>query len=140
MASRGADGTLKLWDLRAFKKPLAVWEGLDTNYANTNCCFSPDERLLLTGRHLCVYTSLVHTSTANCNACSTVCTCSASRICHWQLAAQPLHTNLSFVICCCKVSAAAAAVTHDVWHDGGVSCCCCCRHCCRAPSPSCWCW
>lgn len=50
MASRGGDGTLKLWDLRAFKKPLAVWDGLDTNYANTTCCFSPDERLLCTGR------------------------------------------------------------------------------------------
>jgi WD40 repeat protein len=49
MASRGADGTLKLWDLRAFKTPLAAWDGLDTNYANTSCCFSPDERLLLTG-------------------------------------------------------------------------------------------
>lgn len=49
MASRGGDGTLKLWDLRAFKKPLAVWDGLDTNYANTTCCFSPDERLLCTG-------------------------------------------------------------------------------------------
>jgi WD40 repeat protein len=49
MASRGSDGTLKLWDLRKFKQPLAVWDGLDTNYANTSCCFSPDERLLLTG-------------------------------------------------------------------------------------------
>lgn len=49
MASRGGDGTLKLWDLRAFKQPLAAWDGLDTNYANTTCCFSPDERLLLTG-------------------------------------------------------------------------------------------
>lgn len=52
MASRGGDGTMKLWDLRAFKKPLAAWDGLDTNYANTSCCFSPDERLLLTGRHM----------------------------------------------------------------------------------------
>jgi WD40 repeat protein len=52
MASRGGDGTLKLWDLRAFKKPLAAWDGLDTNYANTSCCFSPDERLLLTGKHM----------------------------------------------------------------------------------------
>lgn len=49
MASRGADNTLKLWDLRAFKRPLAVWDNLDTNYANTSCCFSPDDRLLLTG-------------------------------------------------------------------------------------------
>lgn len=49
MASRSDDGTLKLWDLRAFKSPLAVWSGLDTAYANTTCCFSPDERLLITG-------------------------------------------------------------------------------------------
>lgn len=52
MASRCDDGTLKLWDLRAFKTPLAIWQDLDTNYANTSCCFSPDERLLLTGATL----------------------------------------------------------------------------------------
>jgi len=55
MASRGADNTLKLWDLRAFKRPLAVWDNLDTNYANTSCCFSPDDRLLLTGTCSCVW-------------------------------------------------------------------------------------
>lgn len=52
MASRSGDGTMKLWDLRNFKRPLAAWDGLDTNYANTSCCFSPDERLLLTGKRL----------------------------------------------------------------------------------------
>jgi WD40 repeat protein len=49
MASRSTDGSLKLWDLRAFKSPLATWDDLPTNYATTNVTFSPDERLLLTG-------------------------------------------------------------------------------------------
>eukprot|EP00877_Chromochloris_zofingiensis_P012178 jgi/Chrzof1/7213/Cz02g14300.t1 len=49
LASRGMDGTLKLWDLRKFKTPMSVFDDLPTNYATTNCCFSPDERLLLTG-------------------------------------------------------------------------------------------
>ncbi|KAF6259467.1 WD40 repeat-like protein [Scenedesmus sp. NREL 46B-D3] len=49
LASRSTDGSLKLWDLRAFKSPLAAWDDLPTNYATTNVTFSPDERLLLTG-------------------------------------------------------------------------------------------
>lgn len=49
LASRSTDGSLKLWDLRAFKSPLAAWHDLPTNYATTNITFSPDERLLLTG-------------------------------------------------------------------------------------------
>lgn len=43
------DGTLKLWDLRSFKKPLGAWDNLPANYPTTNVVFSPDERLLLTG-------------------------------------------------------------------------------------------
>eukprot|EP00879_Flechtneria_rotunda_P007172 GHRR01007527.1.p1 GENE.GHRR01007527.1~~GHRR01007527.1.p1 ORF type:complete len:743 (+),score=231.29 GHRR01007527.1:361-2589(+) len=49
LASRSMDGTLKLWDLRAFKSPLAIWDNLPTNYPTTDVIFSPDERLLLTG-------------------------------------------------------------------------------------------
>jgi WD40 repeat protein len=43
------DGTMKVWDLRQLKQPLAVVPQLPTNYTTTRCCFSPDERLLLTG-------------------------------------------------------------------------------------------
>uniref|UniRef100_G3PXI4 WD repeat-containing protein 70 n=1 Tax=Gasterosteus aculeatus aculeatus TaxID=481459 RepID=G3PXI4_GASAC len=43
LASRGGDDTLKMWDIRNFKKPVNVATGL------TDCCFSPDDRLLLTG-------------------------------------------------------------------------------------------
>jgi WD40 repeat protein len=49
LASRCMDGTLKLWDLRKFKQPLAAWDDLPTNYPTTNTIFSPDECLLLTG-------------------------------------------------------------------------------------------
>ncbi|KIY94244.1 putative Gastrulation defective protein 1 like protein [Monoraphidium neglectum] len=49
LASRGADGTLRLWDLRNFKSPLKTFSGLPTNYSTTNVAFSPDERLVMTG-------------------------------------------------------------------------------------------
>jgi WD40 repeat protein len=49
LASRGADGTLRLWDLRNFKSPLKTFTGLPTNYSTTNVAFSPDERLVMTG-------------------------------------------------------------------------------------------
>ncbi|KAI8469749.1 MAG: WD40-repeat-containing domain protein [Monoraphidium minutum] len=49
LASRGTDGTLRLWDLRAFKAPLKTFSGLPANYSTTNVAFSPDERLVLTG-------------------------------------------------------------------------------------------
>uniref|UniRef100_A0A8C6TMM2 WD repeat-containing protein 70 n=1 Tax=Neogobius melanostomus TaxID=47308 RepID=A0A8C6TMM2_9GOBI len=49
LASRGGDDTLKLWDIRNFKKPVNVANGL-TNYSEmTDCCFSPDDKLLFTG-------------------------------------------------------------------------------------------
>lgn len=38
-----------MWDLRAFKKPLAVHSGLNTLYPNTNAVFSPDDKYVLTG-------------------------------------------------------------------------------------------
>jgi len=49
LLTRGADETLKLWDLRKFKTPVASVSGLPTLYSNTQCCFSPDEKLVLTG-------------------------------------------------------------------------------------------
>ncbi|XP_062568772.1 WD repeat-containing protein 70-like [Saccostrea cucullata] len=49
LASRGGDDTLKLWDIRNFKKPLKVRENLVSYYPVTDCIFSPDDRMVLTG-------------------------------------------------------------------------------------------
>lgn len=38
-----------MWDLRAFKKPLATYSGATTLYPGTNAVFSPDEKYILTG-------------------------------------------------------------------------------------------
>jgi WD40 repeat protein/pSer/pThr/pTyr-binding forkhead associated (FHA) protein len=48
-ASRGADGTVKLWDLRKFKKPLRTWEGLPNYELTTALAWSPDGKTLCTG-------------------------------------------------------------------------------------------
>lgn len=47
--SRGGDDTVKQWDLRHFKQPVAIAQDLLTYYSVTKCCFSPDEKLILTG-------------------------------------------------------------------------------------------
>ncbi|KAI0085637.1 WD40-repeat-containing domain protein [Irpex rosettiformis] len=47
--TRGGDDTVKLWDLRAFKKPLVTRSGLATLYPTTNAIFSPNDRYILTG-------------------------------------------------------------------------------------------
>ncbi|KAK7058254.1 hypothetical protein VNI00_001885 [Paramarasmius palmivorus] len=47
--TRGGDDTVKLWDIRSFKKPLAVRDDLATLYPNTNAVFSPDEKYIVTG-------------------------------------------------------------------------------------------
>ncbi|KAM8829032.1 WD repeat-containing protein 70 isoform 2-T2 [Spinachia spinachia] len=49
LASRGGDDTLKMWDIRSFKKPVNVAAGLCNYFTMTDCCFSPDDRLLVTG-------------------------------------------------------------------------------------------
>ncbi|XP_026995159.2 WD repeat-containing protein 70 isoform X4 [Tachysurus fulvidraco] len=49
LASRGGDDTLKTWDIRNFKKPLNVATGLCSYFPMTDCCFSPDDKLLVTG-------------------------------------------------------------------------------------------
>ncbi|XP_027719364.1 WD repeat-containing protein 70 [Vombatus ursinus] len=49
LASRGGDDTLKLWDIRQFKKPLFSAANLPTFFSMTDCCFSPDDKLLVTG-------------------------------------------------------------------------------------------
>uniref|UniRef100_A0A1Q3F4V0 Uncharacterized protein n=1 Tax=Culex tarsalis TaxID=7177 RepID=A0A1Q3F4V0_CULTA len=52
LATRCTDETLKLWDLRAFKKPLHVFENIFSRYDTTDCCFSPDDTMILTGESL----------------------------------------------------------------------------------------
>ncbi|XP_051764597.1 WD repeat-containing protein 70 [Ctenopharyngodon idella] len=49
LASRGGDDTLKTWDIRSFRKPLSVVSGLTSFFPMTDCCFSPDDKLLVTG-------------------------------------------------------------------------------------------
>ncbi|XP_051971961.1 WD repeat-containing protein 70-like [Xyrauchen texanus] len=49
LASRGGDDSLKTWDIRNFRKPLGVVNGLNTFFPMTDCCFSPDDKLLVTG-------------------------------------------------------------------------------------------
>ncbi|EDW77124.1 uncharacterized protein Dwil_GK22197 [Drosophila willistoni] len=52
LATRSNDETMKLWDLRQFKQPLHTWTNLFSRYDTTDCCFSPDDRLLVTGESL----------------------------------------------------------------------------------------
>eukprot|EP00002_Diphylleia_rotans_P038625 TRINITY_DN8822_c0_g1_i2.p1 TRINITY_DN8822_c0_g1~~TRINITY_DN8822_c0_g1_i2.p1 ORF type:complete len:685 (+),score=153.64 TRINITY_DN8822_c0_g1_i2:75-2129(+) len=47
--TRGSDHTLKVWDLRRFKTPMASFDDLNNDYDMTDCAFSPDDRLILTG-------------------------------------------------------------------------------------------
>lgn len=49
LISRSGDGTIKVFDIRSFKKPLAVRDSLPVGFGTTQCCFSPDESLVLTG-------------------------------------------------------------------------------------------
>ncbi|CAL8321796.1 unnamed protein product [Lota lota] len=49
LASRGGDDTLKTWDIRNFRKPLNVATELTTYFTMTDCCFSPDDKLVVTG-------------------------------------------------------------------------------------------
>jgi len=48
-ASRGMDDTLKLWDARSFKSPLQVATGLPNRLPMTNCLFSPNDKMVITG-------------------------------------------------------------------------------------------
>ncbi|XP_078126840.1 WD repeat-containing protein 70 [Sander vitreus] len=49
LASRGGDDTLKMWDIRNFRNPVNVATGLTNYFTMTDCCFSPDDKLLVTG-------------------------------------------------------------------------------------------
>ncbi|UYV64404.1 WDR70 [Cordylochernes scorpioides] len=46
------DDTLKLWDLRNVKQPVNTADNLFNLYPVTDCCFSPDDQLLVTGTSL----------------------------------------------------------------------------------------
>ena len=47
---------MQLWDLRNFKKPVHTVDGLLSIFPTTQCSFSPNEKLILTGvgSHLCI--------------------------------------------------------------------------------------
>ncbi|XP_069740693.1 WD repeat-containing protein 70 isoform X2 [Narcine bancroftii] len=49
LASRGGDDTIKTWDMRNFRNPLNVATDLPNIFPMTDCCFSPDDKLLVTG-------------------------------------------------------------------------------------------
>ncbi|WWC73443.1 uncharacterized protein I206_107413 [Kwoniella pini CBS 10737] len=49
VVTRGGDDTVKLWDIKSIKKPIAIATGLDNLYPETNVIFSPDEKFILTG-------------------------------------------------------------------------------------------
>lgn len=49
LASRGGDDTVKLWDIRNFKQPLKVKTDLPNFFPVTDCLFSPDDKLVVTG-------------------------------------------------------------------------------------------
>ncbi|CAH2264831.1 gastrulation defective protein 1 homolog [Pararge aegeria] len=52
LVSRGNDDTLKIWDLRNFRKPLHAFGNLFSRYEQTDCGFSPDDSIVFTGESL----------------------------------------------------------------------------------------
>lgn len=48
-ATRGGDDTLKLWDIRNVKEAVQVAGGLFNRFGMTNCIFSPNDQLVITG-------------------------------------------------------------------------------------------
>ncbi|EAS02900.1 WD domain, G-beta repeat protein (macronuclear) [Tetrahymena thermophila SB210] len=49
LVTRNCDGTLKLWDLRNFKKPINYVDNLPSYSPGPSVCLSPDEKYILTG-------------------------------------------------------------------------------------------
>eukprot|EP00475_Leptophrys_vorax_P023635 TRINITY_DN3238_c0_g1_i14.p1 TRINITY_DN3238_c0_g1~~TRINITY_DN3238_c0_g1_i14.p1 ORF type:complete len:506 (-),score=85.45 TRINITY_DN3238_c0_g1_i14:376-1893(-) len=47
--SRATDSTLKAWDVRNFKEPVTVFDGLECTFQETNVELSPDEDFILSG-------------------------------------------------------------------------------------------
>ncbi|KAK6635610.1 hypothetical protein RUM44_000864 [Polyplax serrata] len=52
LCTRSNDETVKLWDIRSFKKPLREASNLYSRYDNTSCIFSPDDSIIVTGESL----------------------------------------------------------------------------------------
>lgn len=52
LCTRSNDETLKLWDLRSFKKPIRSVTNLYSRYDHTSCSFSPDDSIVFTGESL----------------------------------------------------------------------------------------
>lgn len=48
-ATRNTDGTLKVWDIRAFTKPVLHERDLPNRFPGNKMCLSPDGRYLLVG-------------------------------------------------------------------------------------------
>lgn len=47
--TRGGDDTVKVWDIRQFKRPVGVAQNLDNYFPMTDCVFSPNGKLVVTG-------------------------------------------------------------------------------------------
>ena len=43
------DDTIKLWDIRSFKRPVNVVGNLNNFFPVTSCVFSPDDQIIATG-------------------------------------------------------------------------------------------
>ncbi|KAF9434981.1 hypothetical protein BGZ76_007103 [Entomortierella beljakovae] len=49
MVTRGGDDTVKIWDVRNLKHPLAIAEDMSSLNSEVNVIYSPNERLIVTG-------------------------------------------------------------------------------------------
>lgn len=54
IATRSCDDSLKLWDIRKLKEKKPVWEinNISCKYDTTDCMFSPDDKMIITGESL----------------------------------------------------------------------------------------
>lgn len=52
LLTRSLDETMKIWDMRAFKEPLHTFSNLYARYDTTDCCYSPDDALVVTSQSL----------------------------------------------------------------------------------------
>ena len=52
LATRNTDGTLKIWDLRRFDRPIVHERELPNRFPGNKMCFSPDQKYLLVGTSL----------------------------------------------------------------------------------------
>lgn len=52
LATRSCDETMKLWDMRLLKRPVNVFIDLFSRYDTTDCCYSPNDSLIMTGESL----------------------------------------------------------------------------------------